>query len=49
MGRCRLRAVETHVESAWSQHLNVKCDGPLSRFAFYVNVRRCSKGSAASP
>ena len=42
-GRCKLNTVKTRVESApgvYNQRLNLKCDEPLSYFAFNFNVRR---------
>ena len=47
--RCRLKLVETRVESAWCQHLKVKYeyDNLLSSFAFKFNLRHYSKGWAA--
>ena len=40
VGRCRLKCVESTVESAWSQRLKVEYNEPLSSFAFNVNLRR---------
>jgi hypothetical protein len=38
----KLNPVEAHVERVWFQLLKVKCDEPLSDFAFNFNLRRYS-------
>ena len=38
--RCRLKPVGTRGESAWFQHLKLKCGEPRSSFAFKFNVCR---------
>ena len=40
--RCRLYHVNTSVEGAWLQRLKLRCDEPLSTFAFNFNLRRYS-------
>jgi len=44
VGRCRLKRVETRVESAWFQRLKLGYDEPLSNFAFILNLRRYTAG-----
>ena len=39
VGRCKLKPVETRVESAWFQRLKLNCDKPVSEFAFKFNLR----------
>jgi hypothetical protein len=36
------------VKRAWFQHLNLKCDGPLSNFAFNFNLRRYNEAQVAA-
>ena len=43
VGRCRLKIVETSVESDFYQHLKLECDEPLSNFAFKFNLRHYAK------
>jgi len=40
VGRCKLKPVETRVESAWFQRLKLKYDTPVSEFAFKFKLRR---------
>jgi len=40
VGRCRLKAVEPRVVSAWFQRLKLTCDQQLTNFAFKFNSRR---------
>jgi hypothetical protein len=37
--RCRLKPVESRVESVWSQPLNLICGDPFSNVAFNFNLR----------
>jgi len=38
--RCKLKPIETRIESAWLQRSKLKYDEPVSEFAFKLNLRR---------
>jgi hypothetical protein len=40
VGRCKLKRVESRVESAWFERLKLRYDKLLSSFAFNFNLRR---------
>jgi hypothetical protein len=44
VGRCKLKRLETRVESAWIKRLIRKHSKPLSSFAFNLNLRRYRPG-----
>jgi len=46
VGRCKLKGLETRVQSAWFKRLTLNYDMPLSSFAFDFKLRRCMKGIA---
>jgi len=44
VGRCRLTVSNPSRKRAWFQQLKLKCDEPLSNFAFNFNLRRYIMG-----
>jgi len=46
--RCKLKCIETRVESAWFQRLKLSHNELLSSLAFNFNLRRCSAGKDIS-
>ena len=51
MGQCKLKSIETRVESAWTtpgtKRSKLKCDKLLPVFAFNFNLRRYSEERSA--